>query len=100
VALSIRQNQKYMGSDYWQWSVCLDGTQEELDSVEYVTYILDPTFNEPVRIVGDRTTNFRLTTFASGAFTIHANIMHRDGQETTVQHDLVLLYPDGKPTLV
>jgi len=100
VALSIQQSQKYMGSDRWQWSVWLDGTQEELDSVEYVTYILDKTFHKPVRQVGDRTTNFRLDEFTWGAFTIHANIMHRDGQETTVEHNLVLLYPDGKPTLV
>jgi len=100
VALSIQQSQKYIGSDYWQWSVWLDGTQEELDSVEYVTYILDKTFHKPVRQVGDRTTNFRLDESTWGTFTLHANIMHRDGQETTVHHDLVLLYPDGKPTLV
>ena len=100
MALSIQQDQKYMGSDRWEWSVWLDGTQEELDSVEYVTYILDPTFHDPVRVVGDRTRNFRLSTLAWGTFTIHANVRHRDGQETTLQHHLVLLYPDGKPTLV
>ena len=77
MALSIQQDQKYMGSDRWQWSVWLDGTQEELDSVEYVTYILDPTFHSPVREVGDRTTNFRLSMSAWGTFTMHANIRHR-----------------------
>jgi transcription initiation factor IIF auxiliary subunit len=100
MALSIQQSQKYLGSDRWQWSVWLDGTPEELDFVEYVTYILHPTFHDPVRPVGDRTTNFRLSTSGWGTFTMHVNVMHRDGQETTIEHNLVLLYPDGKPTLV
>ncbi len=100
MARSIQQSREYVGSDRWQWSVWLDGTQEEPGSVEYVTYILDPTFHKPVREVGDRTTNFRLSMSAWGAFTMHANIRHRDGQETPFQHHLVLHYPDGKPTLV
>ena len=99
MALSIQQNQEYVGSDRWRWSVWLNGTREELDSVDHVTYILHPTFHNPVRRVSDRTTSFRLDTFGWGTFTIHANIAHDDGHETTLNHDLVLLYPDGNPTL-
>lgn len=99
MALSIQQTQQYAGSGRWRWSVWLDGTPEELDSVDHVTYILHPTFNDPVRPVSDRTTNFRLDTSGWGTFTMHADIVHRDGRETILTHDLVLLYPDGKPTL-
>lgn len=100
MALSIQQSQEYLGSDRWRWSVWLNGTPEELDSVDHVVYILHPTFQNPVRPVSDRSTNFRLDTTSWGTFTMHANIVHRDGHETKLKHDLVLLYPDGKPTLV
>ena len=99
MALSIQQSQEYVGSNRWRWSVWLNGTPEELDSVDYVTYILHPTFHDPVRRISDRTTNFRLDTSGWGTFTMHANIVHRGGHQTTLNHDLVLLYPDGKPML-
>ena len=98
MALSIQQGQKYLGHDRWEWSLWLQGTTEELDSVDHVLYILDPTFHNPVRLVSDRTTNFRLETSGWGTFTIHAKAVHRDGRETPLNHDLVLQYPDGTPT--
>jgi transcription initiation factor IIF auxiliary subunit len=100
VAVSIQQSQSYIGSDRWGWSVWLDGDPEELDSIDYPLHILDPTFHNPVRRVDDRTTNFRLYASTWGAFTLHANVVYRDGRETPLKHDLVLLYPDGKPAIV
>jgi transcription initiation factor IIF auxiliary subunit len=98
VALSIQQAQEYMGNDRWRWSVWLDGEPQDLDLVDHVVYILHPTFHHPVREVCDRSTNFRLETSSWGAFTIHAKAMLRDGREVTLDHDLVLVYPDGTPT--
>jgi transcription initiation factor IIF auxiliary subunit len=100
VALSIKQSQTYTGNGKWQWSVWLDGTDEELDSVDHVIYILHPTFSTPVRRIGDRSTNFRLDTSGWGTFTLHAKIAYHDGTETSIDHDLLLLYPDGTPTMV
>jgi len=99
VALSIQQNQEYQGNGRWRWSVWLSGSPEELDSIDHVVYILDPTFHHPVRRISDRTTSFRLDTSGWGTFTIHANIVDRDGHEARLDHDLVLRYPDGTPTL-
>ena len=98
MALSMQQSQKYLGKDRWQWSVWLEGTPEELNSVDHILYILDPTFHNPVRHISDRMTNFRLDTSSWGTFTIHAKAVHRDGRETPLHHDLVLEYPDGTPT--
>ena len=100
MALSIQQSQDYKGNGYWGWSVWLDGTPEELDSVDQVMWILDPTFHNPVRYVSDRATNFRIETFTWGKFKLYGTVIHRDGHETKLHHDLVLLYPDGTPTLV
>lgn len=97
--LSIEQSQEYLGNDRWRWSVWLSGPQEALDAVDHVLYILHPTFHQPVRRIGDRSTNFRLDTSGWGTFKLHAKVVYRDGQEAPLEHDLVLLYPDGTPTL-
>jgi len=99
VALSIKQDSSYLGNDRWAWSLQLSGTSLELDNVDHVVYVLDPTFHNPVREVRDRSTNFRMETKGWGTFTIYATVVTRDGRETPLEHELVLLYPDGKPTL-
>lgn len=99
MALSIEQNQEYKGNGRWRWSVWLGGPAAELDSIDHVTYILHPTFHNPVRRVSDRETNFRLETSGWGTFTLHANIVHGDGHEISLDHELVLRYPDGTATV-
>lgn len=96
--LSIRQDSAYAGGDRWRWSVWLEGPPEELNSIDHVTYILHPTFHEPVREIRDRSTKFRLDTSGWGTFTIHAKVAYNDNREASLQHDLVLVYPDGTPT--
>jgi transcription initiation factor IIF auxiliary subunit len=86
-----------LGHSRWAWSVWLEGTPEELDSVDYVMYVLHPGFHNPVRFVSDRATAFRLETSGWGTFTIHAKAVHRDGCETPLHHELVLEYPDKTP---
>jgi transcription initiation factor IIF auxiliary subunit len=98
VSLSIRQDQSYLGKDRWKWSVWIEGPDTELDAVDHVVYVLHPTFHDPVRKVQDRSTKFRLSTSGWGAFTINAQVVAKDGTETLLQHDLVLLYPDNTPT--
>ena len=63
-------------------------------------YVLHPTFTKPVRQISDRTTNFRLDTSGWGTFTVHVRIVYCDGREVLLDHDLLLQYPDGTPTLV
>lgn len=98
MALTIRQDATYLGKDRWKWSVWIDGTSEELDAVDHVTYILHSSFPDPVRRVQDRSTNFCLTTSGWGTFTINAKVVGKDNSEKLLQYDLVLLYPDGTPT--
>ena len=98
MALSIQQSAEYLGHDRWGWSVWLEGAPEELRNVDHVEYILHPTFHNPVRRIDNRETKFRLETTGWGTFTIHAKAVHQDGRETSLQHDLLLLYPDGTPT--
>ena len=91
MALSIKQDLHYLGQDRWRWAVRLEGAPEELNDIDRVTYVLDPTFHNPVREVADRETKFRLEDSTWGAFTLYAKAIHKDGLETRLQHDLVLL---------
>jgi transcription initiation factor IIF auxiliary subunit len=96
MALSIQQDLRYLGQERWRWFVWLEGAPEELDAIDHVMYVLDPTFHNPVREVANRETKFRLEDSTWGAFTLYAKAIHKDGLETRLQHDLVLLYPSGE----
>ncbi len=98
MSLSIQQDQTYVGHDRWKWSIWVDGSPDDLDQIDHVVYILHPSFHKPVREVSDRNTKFRLDTSGWGTFPIHAKAVRKDGREVTLQHDLVLAYPDGTPT--
>jgi hypothetical protein len=88
--IKIEQLSTLTGRHRWKWSVWLDGTAAELDSVEYVIYTLHPTFSEPVRRVGERETAFRLYSAGWGEFNIHAAVHFRDGRVQQLDHWLTL----------
>jgi transcription initiation factor IIF auxiliary subunit len=96
--MNIAQDFRYKGEDYWEWAVWIDGTDEELDRIDHVKYILHPTFPKPIRIVNNRATKFRLETAGWGVFTIHAKVIMKDGEVEPLTHDLELRYNDGTPT--
>jgi transcription initiation factor IIF auxiliary subunit len=91
--LKIRQDEKYLGEDWWKWSVWIEG--EDLTQVEKVIWKLHPTFPDPVREVVDAGTNFRLDTAGWGTFIVRADMFMRDGKRKPLTHDLELHYPDG-----
>ena len=96
--MKLAQEYKYKGEDYWNWAVWVEGADAELDSIDYVTYVLHHTFPKPIRKVKDRTSKFRLETAGWGVFTIRAKVMMKDGRETPLTHELELRYPDGTIT--
>ena len=99
MTLRIEQSSTYKGEDWWEWSVWVEGTPAELDSLEAVTYHLDPTFPDPVRRVTDPADKFRLDSASWGTFTIKADLHRKDGQSLRRSHDLRLEpAPDMKAT--
>ena len=94
--LRIKQDSKYAGDDWWEWSVELDGDRADLRRVKYVEYELHPTFSKPVRKITDRKTNFRLETGGWGVFPIHARVVFEDNTEERLEHELELFYPSGE----
>lgn len=95
--LHVAQSQRYVGDDWWEWSVWIEGPPPALDSIENVTYRLHPTFPNPLRTVKSRATKFRLDTAGWGTFCIFVKVQHRDGTVTALKHELTLNYPDDRP---
>jgi len=96
--LQIQQYAHYEGSDWWKWSVWIQGPDSELDQIASVTYILHPTFQNPVRTIGTRSNKFRLDSAGWGIFVIRAKIQFTHGETKDLKHQLELLYEDGTPT--
>jgi hypothetical protein len=88
--IRIAQSSKPAGKDHWRWSVWLEGTDGELDGVDFVVYTLHPTFSDPVRRVEDRASAFRLDSSGWGEFAIHAAVHHRGGRVEKLEHWLTL----------
>ncbi len=92
----IQQDSKYQDNDWWSWWIWIEGTNDDLDKISSVTYILHSTFKNPVQKTSDRSTKFMLKTGGWGTFTFYANILLKDGKEVKLSHDLKLFYPSGE----
>lgn len=97
MSLRVEQGFEYQGNDYWTWWLWIEGPDAELDAIDHVVYKLHNTFPDPVRKVKDRTSKFRLETCGWGVFIVRIRVVGKDGTPlATLQHQLVLEYPDGK----
>jgi len=89
MSLDIRQEATY-ADGRWDWSVWIDGPDVELDQVESVRWVLDPTFREPIVRVEQRQSKFRLDSSGLGEFEINARVTAKDGRQQHLKHWLRL----------
>lgn len=98
MALILRNSWHYKGGDWWQWEAFLvDEGSGELEQVDYVEYVLHPTFPNPIRRVDDPEGGFILKTAGWGTFRLKAFVHTKDGEKRKLTHDLQLLRtpPEG-----
>jgi hypothetical protein len=93
MTLRLAQDAKWVRTDWWKWSIWLEGDPEELRDVRSVTYTLHPTFPNPIRVVTDRRTKFRLDSAGWGGFTVRATVELTSKRVQTLMHKLVLRRP-------
>lgn len=98
MAIEIAQGFDYQRDGWWKWWIWIEGPDNELDKIDHVVYNLHTTFPNPIRTIRDRDSKFRLETAGWGVFRIYAKVVNKKGQETFLEHDLVLEYPDGTMT--
>jgi len=85
MSLDIRREATY-ADGRWDWSVWIDGPDVELDQVESVRWVLDPTFREPIVRVEQRQSKFRLDSSGLGEFEINARVTAKDGRQQHLKH--------------
>jgi transcription initiation factor IIF auxiliary subunit len=79
---------RYLNNRVWEWTVFIETDEETLSQIEYVEYILHPTFPEPVRRVFKRDNNFALTAKGWGTFEIKIRVVFKDSAERHLTHVL------------
>lgn len=89
-ALRVAQSSQRQGSDWWTWSVWIEGDRSLLDNVAAVVYRLHPTFPNPVVRSTDAKQNFKLSATGWGSFTIGVEIHWKSGLVERRHHVLEL----------
>lgn len=94
MTLKIRNRWLYRGMSegyqWWDWEAFLDDSGSgELARVDYVEYILHPTFPHPVRKITNRQGGFVLKSAGYGTFMLQA-IVYCDGKKERLTHTLKL----------
>jgi len=88
-----QQSYTYAGDNYWDWSVWIESDDpKKLDKIISVTYHLHNTFYNPVRVIKDRASKFKLDTSGWGTFRIYIVINLKDKSVVELKHDLILKY--------
>jgi transcription initiation factor IIF auxiliary subunit len=96
--LKLKNDWDMVKEKWWRWSVFLDDDGSgDLEKVDYVDYVLHPTFPNPRRTIRDRKTNFKLSTAGWGTFQIRAFVHTKDSEKIKIEHNLVLKHdpPQG-----
>jgi hypothetical protein len=86
----LQNDSKRIGEALWTWSVWIEGPDDELDQIRSVRYTLHPTFPNPVRLVTDRATKFRMESSGWGEFTISARLVLLTGDVVRLERWIVL----------
>ncbi len=96
MALKLKNAWDYKGTEQterWDWTAFVDdkGTGE-LAEVEYVEYVLHPTFAKSVVRVTNPEGGFALRTNGWGVFTLTAFVTKKNGARVKLVHELELAH--------
>jgi transcription initiation factor IIF auxiliary subunit len=96
MALKLKNSWFYKGDDWWDWEAFIDDEGSgELSNVDYVEYVLHPTFPNPLRKITNPQGGFRLKTSGWGPFYLKAFVHYKDvGKKPEPLELLLNLYTD------
>jgi hypothetical protein len=89
-SLELLNDSTQRDTDWWDWSLWIEGSAADLDAISAVTYKLHPSFPSPVQTVRDRATKFRLGGAGWGEFMVDAEAHLNDGTTVSLQRWLEL----------
>jgi transcription initiation factor IIF auxiliary subunit len=93
MSIHIGQDFRYVGNDYWNWWAWIDAPDNELATIQEVTWILHPSFDQTRVSTRDRASRFGLQSAGWGTFTLRAELLLEDGRTRKLRHALRLEYP-------
>jgi len=85
-----RPIEKFDGRQYYEWRVFIDESDEILNTIRDVRYLLHPTFPNRIQLKCDPSTNFALQSSGWGEFTLSITIRYKDKREVAVNYFLDL----------
>ena len=81
------------GKKHFHLGVWVDATDRELDEIEYVEFLLHPTFQNQKRKSRNRPNNFSITFWTWGMFSINVSIHLHSGEAITLDYYLEYSLP-------
>jgi len=88
------------GRRHFHLGVWIDGSAEELDRIAHVEYLLNDSFNKPLRRSENRENKFSITFWTWGMFGLRVTIFLRDGTKQTINYYLSYELPTEKSAFV
>lgn len=82
------------GSEHYNIRLYVDGSDNELDKIESVQYILHPGFVDPIRMSENRDENFAIEIWTYGMFDIEVSFYLEDGSAETLHYYLTFSLPE------
>ena len=93
--LQLQNSWREKDDDRWNWSAYLTGP--DVDKVDYVEYVLHPTFVDPVRKVKAGAQNgFKMETEGWGSFELKAIVHLKNGENQFLTHEIKLERGEGR----
>ncbi len=93
MALKLTNTSHYVGkrgkTDWWEWTAFVEGTNSELDKIDYVEYHLHPSFQNPIRRRKRREDGFALKSKGWGVFQLQAKVVYKDTNRRKVLKHLL-----------
>lgn len=78
---------------WYRWRIFADAPDDVLDNIEYIDYLLHPTFPLPNRRIKYRQSKFALELEGWGSFSMHITVVFKDDKVEDYDYFLDL----GKP---
>ncbi len=82
--LRLDNDSKYRGNRTWSWNIWLEGPKAELNKVISVKYFLHPTFKNPIHLVKNKSSKFKLSGSGWGEFNIKAEVLIKGEKPLTL----------------
>lgn len=85
MALIVEQTSNRISKYTWNWEIFLKGEAKELDRIENVRYTVSSAFEDPIQLIEDRASGFKIKCSGMGAHLIYFSIKLKGKEERIIE---------------